>query len=307
MKKYLTLGLFIVLVFSVGVVLAAKPDSTPHKANPSGGHPTVVIPAHAVEVAPGVFSLGRAIDKGRVVEGYAFIDYKKGFGKGKPGTDCGNGICEPGENARKCPADCSGNGGGEPDASNCYGFLSKGAKWRTIEPYIVNPANTRGLRGTFVTANIADDISKWETAAGVNILGGEITGLVNGADLQSPDNKNEVYFADIDSNGAIAITIVWGYFYGPPWQRELVEWDQVYDDVDFDWSADCSSEDCTGTDKMMDFENIATHELGHSVGLDDLYDGKCSEQTMYGYAGYGETKKRDLNTGDITGVRKLYS
>lgn len=54
------------------------------------------------------------------------------------------------------------------------------------------------------------------------------------------------------------------------------------------------------------FESIATHELGHSVGLDDLYDGSCSEQTMYGYATEGETKKRTLEAGDIAGVQELY-
>lgn len=87
-----------------------------------------------------------------------------------------------------------------------------------------------------------------------------------------------------------------------------MEWDQIYDDADFDWSEDCTAEDCTilGNEKM-DFENIATHELGHSVGLDDLYEDKCSEQTMYGYADDGETKKRNLEAGDITGIQKLYS
>ncbi|GAG80347.1 unnamed protein product, partial [marine sediment metagenome] len=80
MKKYITLGLVITLVFSVGLVSAVKPDlaSLPTTVNPSEGQATVVIPAHAVEVAPGVFSLGTAIDNGRVVEGYAIITYKEG-------------------------------------------------------------------------------------------------------------------------------------------------------------------------------------------------------------------------------------
>ncbi|MCK4367642.1 MAG: matrixin family metalloprotease [Thermoplasmata archaeon] len=56
----------------------------------------------------------------------------------------------------------------------------------------------------------------------------------------------------------------------------------------------------------MDFENVATHELGHRVGLADLYNAKSSEQTMYGYADYGETKKRTLEAGDIVGVQALY-
>lgn len=300
MKKYLIFGLLVAMIFSVGVVLAGKPDLTPKLASvdPSGSQATVVIPQQAIEVAPGVFSLGTALDHdGRLVEGYAFVDYKKGFGKP---TGCNDdGKCQGWEDPT-C-ADCAGggNGGGEPDTSTCYAFLSKGAKWKTLEPYVVNPSNARELGEAFVTSNLATDIVKWETAAGVNILGDEVTGIVDGADLVSPDDKNEVYFADIDSPGAIGVTIVWGIFRGPPQVRELVEWDQIYDDVDFDWSS-------SGEAGKMDFENVATHELGHSVGLDDLYEDRCSEQTMYGYAGYGEIKKRDLEAGDIAGVQALY-
>jgi hypothetical protein len=82
-----------------------------------------------------------------------------------------------------------------------------------------------------------------------------------------------------------------------------VEWDQVYNDADYDWSADCDADSCS---TKMDFPNIAIHELGHSVGLDDLYDSGCSEATMYGYADYGETNKRTLEAGDIAGVSNLY-
>ena len=56
----------------------------------------------------------------------------------------------------------------------------------------------------------------------------------------------------------------------------------------------------------MDLENIATHELGHSIGLGDLYTSSCAQETMYGYADFGEISKRDLNSGDILGISKLY-
>jgi hypothetical protein len=84
----------------------------------------------------------------------------------------------------------------------------------------------------------------------------------------------------------------------------LVEWDQIYDDFDFDWSIDCLSGGCDG---KMDFPNIATHELGHSLGLLDLYTEECSQQTMFGYADFGETDKRDLADGDRRGIYELYS
>jgi hypothetical protein len=73
----------------------------------------------------------------------------------------------------------------------------------------------------------------------------------------------------------------------------------VFDEADFDWAMD-------GSSLAMDFENIAIHELGHSLGMGDLYESSCAEETMYGYASNGETKKRDLEAGDITGIQELY-
>lgn len=289
------LGLVILAFSTKG--LSAKPNST-SRVNSPKGRAAVVIPERAIEVAPGVFHLGTALDNGQTVEGYAFVKYKKGFEK--PGTVCGNGICEPGENKNKCPEDCGGDEEEPDDNSTCYDFLARDAKWKTVENYIVNPANTRELDEEFIASNFATDIDKWETEAGIDILGiGSSTNEILVADTVSPDNKNEAYFADVDHEGAIAITIVWGIFGGPPPFRQLVEWDQVYDDVDFDWSEN-------GEADKMDFESIATHELGHSVGLGDLYTDACSEQTMYGYAGCGETKKRSLEAGDIAGIKKLY-
>lgn len=276
--------IYLAILVVVAAVLAfstrasgAQPDfQAAEVKNPVTGQPkkTVTIPSTAIEMAPNIYYLGTAGDKdGREVEGYAFIHrYQKLTGYAKP----------------------------PKSSDSCYTFLSRGAKWRALEPWIVNPANTRGLEAGFVAANLASDIGKWETAATKDILGdGAATADVLVADTQSPDGNNEVYFADVDSPGAIAVSIIWGIFAGPPQTRELVEWDQVYDDTDYDWSS-------TGEAAKMDFENIATHELGHSVGLGDLYQSACAEQTMYGYADFGETKKQTLETGDIAGVVKLY-
>lgn len=235
-------------------------------------------------LADNVISLGTKLDKisGKMVEGYAIVHYKE-----RPAR-----IISPSHLFK----------------SQCYGFLATGAKWKTVEPWVLNPVNASGLNDSFLLSNLTADIAKWEDAtdgivgnsAGVNILGnGTLVTSTLVADTSSPDGKNEVYFANISDPGAIAVTIVWGRFSGPSWWRELVEWDQIYDDYDFAWSA-------SGAAGAMDFENIATHELGHSVGLADLYTSSCSEETMYGYGSYGETKKQTLNTGDIAGINKLY-
>jgi len=235
------------------------------------------LPANAVQVADNVYSLGTAFDKksGKQVEGYAIIHRKDGAAK---------------------------SGNAKTTANTCYSFLAKDAKWKWLEPWIVNPANSRGLDLISVFNNLTADIVKWENAAVFNILGaGAVTNVVLSADTIAPDNQNEVYFADIADSNTIAVTIIWGIFGGPTFNRQLVEWDQVYDDVTYDWSMSA-----TGEIGKMDFENIATHELGHSVGMADLYNSNCVNETMYGYANYGETKKRDLNAGDIAGINKFY-
>lgn len=287
----------VIFAFAAHLAIAAK---TKVEANvvPSKGKAVVRIPARAVEVTPGVFSLGTAVHNGKVVEGYAFYKYKKD--NAKPDTSCGNGVCEPGENINKCPQDCGGGEDPDPDTGSCYEFLAKGAKWKTVEPYMVDPTNTEGLDEAFVRDNLALDIDKWEIAAqGTDILGDEIVGIVDGVDMIQPDDKNEVYFGDIAEPNVIGVTVVWGIFGGPPKWRELIEWDMIFDQADFDWSA-------TGEADKMDFENIATHELGHSVGMGDIYTNECSEMTMYGYASNGDTNKRTLEDGDINGVKALY-
>ena len=60
------------------------------------------------------------------------------------------------------------------------------------------------------------------------------------------------------------------------------------------------------TIREYDVQNIVTHEVGHVVGLADLYDETNSELTMYGYGRKGETKKISLEIGDILGCQELY-
>lgn len=233
------------------------------------------LPGNTQKISENTYYLGEAKDTdGTVVEGYAFL--KKRNDQAKP--------------------ERPGKGGG----STCYGFLASGAKWKNVEDWIVNSQNVSTLNGSFVAGNLSGDIGKWEAAAGRDILGnGSSTNEDLVADTVSPDNANEIYFADITESNAIAITIVWGVFGGPPQSRYLAEWDQVYDDIDYLWSG-------SGEAEKMDFENIATHELGHSVGLNDQYNSTCLNVTMYGYAGNGETNKRTLEPPDILGVRTLY-
>ncbi|MFH0868280.1 MAG: matrixin family metalloprotease [Candidatus Woesearchaeota archaeon] len=237
------------------------------------------LPKNAVKLKHGVFKLGNAVDiDGKIVEGYAFIKYEDGY--------------------KQKNADFFAITNLTPEY--CYGFM--GAKWTTTENYIINPTNKWGLDKTQVSSHFVGDTSTWETSvvSNKNLIGtGATTSKKLLADTVRPDGKNEVYFGSIKDAGAIAITIVWATRFDVNNLGQIVEWDQVYDQIDFGWSL-------TGAAGKMDFDNIATHELGHTLGMDDLYDLVCSDQTMYGYANYGEIIKRTLEVGDIKGINILY-
>ncbi|MDO8183695.1 MAG: matrixin family metalloprotease [bacterium] len=263
-----------ILAFSIllGLLVTASPVGAVVNVN------KVSLPATAVEVAPNVFSLGVATDPttGRQVEGYAIIHRREPAARG------GNAI------------------NGRSGRTACYGFLADGAKWKGLESWLVNATNVDGLSDSTVFDTVNNGVTKWETASGRNILGvGSSTSAILEVDNVAPDGNNELYFGAIADSGVIGVTTVWGYFSGRPASRELLEWDMVLNDVDYAWSA-------SGEANKMDLDNIVTHELGHAVGLGDLYDSTCAEETMYGYATYGETKKQTLNAGDIAGISKLY-
>lgn len=274
MKKYLFFGLLVAVIFSVSVVLAGKSDNTLVSAINDKVDVSIVIPEHAIEVADNVFSLGETTDvDGRMVQGFMFMhDDRRGNAKpdGTPG---------------------GGKGGGKKDGggNKCYAFLAKGAKWKETEPYIT------GI-GVDLTL-IETSLDAWDSKVSFDIFGIGTSGTTDGADTISPDGKNEVEFVNLGPTNTIAYTVVWGIFSGPPGGRELVEWDAVFN-LDYAWSS-------SGEAGKMDYQNIATHEFGHAVGLGHP-DDSCTEETMYRYADYGETKKRTLEQPDIDGIQRMY-
>jgi len=190
-----------------------------------------------------------------------------------------------------------------PKDADCYGFLARGVKWNdddlplTIE---IDGTNDYGVTPDEVAKQFSLGTKEWDQYTNTSLFGTPV--LVNGSvNEDEPDTHNMVVFGDLSYPGAIAVTIVWGYFGGPPSTRKIIEFDMIFDQVDFAWGI-CED----GSEDFMDIQNIATHELGHAVGLDDLYETACAEVTMYGYSTEGEIKKRDIEADDITGLKSLY-
>jgi len=190
-------------------------------------------------------------------------------------------------------------GKGKPKEEKCYSFLAKGAKWKSQigEPYKINPLRS-GLNYNFVRTAIEAGVNEWENY-GTNIFGASEIDEDVTYDGETWDEINTVDFGLYPNDNVIAVATVWGYFSGPPSTREIVEWDMLFN-THWSWGNGNDSEN-----SVMDLQNIATHELGHSAGMGHP-DNACTEETMYAYSVLDETKKRDLNTGDIKGIVELY-
>lgn len=184
------------------------------------------------------------------------------------------------------------------DGTTCYAFISKGAKLTSVEDILVNPSGS-GMDEPYVVSAAFDSAMEWDNHTSAALWG--TINLDYAANFDSvADGLNEISFGPYDNPNVIAVTRIWGIFSGLPSSRYIDQFDILFNSA-FNWGDVVA----TGNTALMDYINIATHEIGHGVGLSDLYN-TCAEETMYGYSTEGETKKRDLNAGDIQGLIKLY-
>ena len=177
--------------------------------------------------------------------------------------------------------------------NTCYKLM--GVKWSTIPvSYVINPTNPEGLSESFVTSTISTSAETWDSATSKELFNNAFT-TDNTVSYGVYDGKNAIVFGDYPNNNVIAVTSVWYTIVG----KRIVEFDIEFN-TRFQWG------DASVNPLLMDLQNIATHELGHGVGMADIYTAKCSAVTMYGYASNGETQKRTLEAQDIKGLQLIY-
>jgi hypothetical protein len=163
-------------------------------------------------------------------------------------------------------------------------------KWRnTSTTYYVNtsggPANS--LPAILLAMQTWTDVA---TSSFIFIYVGTTTSTAYG----SNDGFNIVTFGQMGQNGTLAENSFW---YDPT-TGEFKDTDIQFN-TSYPWATD-------GSIIAYDVQNVGTHELGHSLCLDDLYGSADTEKTMYGYVDAGETKKRTLDQDDIDGITYLY-
>jgi hypothetical protein len=193
------------------------------------------------------------------------------------------------------PAIVTTSGGDSNDYQFAVTFSYIGAKWPGASPdvhYRVNP-NTADVSGEEVAIQAA--ANTWSTVTGADFQ--LVYDGATGATQAGYNGTNEVMWRNLGTTGIIAANYWWTDGSG-----NYLEFDQEYNDY-YTWST-------TGAAGTFDVQNIATHELGHSLGLRDLYGDVGSpndmEKTMYGFGDTGETKNRTLEPDDRAGVIWIY-
>ncbi len=172
-------------------------------------------------------------------------------------------------------------------------------------PYVVNPE--KGPDGSYEA--IADAFEAWDAVTGVELF--EDNPAIDydaWISQKAPDGVNAVHWAFIVPPKAVAIASIWYYDWDD--DDEMSEADELLDvDIVFntkhEWGIDPDGEGGDTID-AFDVQNVATHEVGHVVGLDDLKEDYQGYLTMYGYTDEGEVIKRSLEDGDDAGAQELY-
>ena len=124
------------------------------------------------------------------------------------------------------------------------------------------------------------------------VYGGPTTNTVRNPD----DGINIIYFGKIRNKARVARNYVW-------WNKES---GKLYDsDIVFNTAHKLNAADKCPEDSY-DIQSVLTHELGHSLILNELYKQTHDGKTMYWKENKGDTKKRTLDQDDVDGISYLY-
>jgi len=136
----------------------------------------------------------------------------------------------------------------------------------------------------------------WNTAVNQTLFGSLASTTVKSTKL---DGTNAILWKRL-REGVIGETYVW---YDET-SGTVIEVDTAFNNrhpwgILSDDAGECSTED------KYDLQNIATHEFGHWIGLDDVL--AAVDLTMYLFGAGGELKKRSLGIGDALGACFIYN
>ena len=246
-------------------------------------------------VSPGIPAGNKAAERGQGTRGKD--------AKGPPEIEVVTFVNTPYWNSpRWYPDEC--------EDTDTYRLVRGGIRWASDALPVNRVVYTSGApTGAF--AAVTPAFGEWDVQTSIGIYG-----TISENDTDPPpglavDGSNTVCWGHIDgAGGTIAMTqfVFWSN------TKELIEFDIIFDHDEV-WLATnnpltlpASSEPgnpypATG---QFDVWNVATHELGHTLVLDDLRSPRDGALTMHAYTWPGDSTKRGLGSGDIGGIQAIY-
>ncbi len=225
----------------------------------------------AVPVAAGATPAGAAKPTARLIDVHEIHAVKDAAGKPSRGANCSN----------------------------------NGAATGTFETtgWVVSGPKTATLNTTTVPSGVSVATAVSALQASYNAWGGGAPNINVATSTSSVTKPTANHSYNLmwgrTSGSSLAVTYTW------QWTSGEIESDTIFGDQ-FTWrDLGAESDGCyENAGNVYDIANIATHEFGHTYGLD--HPAAARFETMYAYGYSGETLKRSPASGDVAGINSLY-
>lgn len=190
-----------------------------------------------------------------------------------------------------------------PDAPSQYGtvpaytgFTSTGVDRIARFNAATTPA---GL--TTAAADLQAALNAWSVTGEPNAPDFSVTTAGPVVTAATANRHTDLLFGRAQGN-AIAVTYTWRWSDTGEYESDTVfnnrlAWAEIS-------TEGAGADGCNESVVRYDLQNIATHEFGHTFGLDHPPGDRYA--TMYAYGYTGETLKRTLATSDEAGIQALY-
>lgn len=155
--------------------------------------------------------------------------------------------------------------------------------------FFINPQNA-DVSDSAAEAALLTAMDAWNTQGQSSFhysYGGRVSDTNTGY-----DGKNVIVFRNASNGSALASTYYW-YSGGTMLDADIVFWDAPY--VFFAGTSGCNG--------GAYIEDVATHEMGHALGLSH---SSVADATMYPTYSYCSQDQRTLAADDISGLQSLY-